>query len=121
MFAYFILLVIYILDVTKARWSRLTYKVMGAYVRNFTALDADEWDRLSISFPLDGPGGIAAVAAFCHPDAVVENKPNIGNFLTAISGAGTSEPGMLAAIHAIADDPATKGFIVHLLEEDKRG
>lgn len=58
----------------QAAWSRETYKRMGTFIRHFTSLDADAWDIQSVTFRLDGPGGIADVARFCHPDAVVESS-----------------------------------------------
>jgi len=41
---------------------------LGRFVRHFTELDADEWDRLSPSFPRHGIEALVAVARFCHPD-----------------------------------------------------
>lgn len=46
-------------------WQPGHYKEMGTFIRHFTTLDADKWDQLSPSFPLDGPGGVEAVKAFC--------------------------------------------------------
>jgi hypothetical protein len=102
-------------------WSYHTYEEMGKFVRHFTTLDADEWDRVSPQFRLDGPGGIADVAAFCHPDAIVENKPNIGNFLVAMGDVASGrmpDPGTAAAAsRALAEDPDTQEFA----EDLKRG
>ena len=97
-------------------WYPRNYEEMGKFIRHFTTLNADEWDRLSPSFPLDGPGGIAAVAAFCHPDAIVRNEPNIGNFLTAITGMDTSPRNVAMATQILVDDPFTQDFVVGLAE-----
>jgi len=51
-------------------WHPKHYEDMGIFIRHFTTLNADEWDRLSLDFPLDGPGGIAAVRAFCRGEIV---------------------------------------------------
>ncbi len=96
-------------------WGRDMYERMGVFVRHFTTLDADKWDRESFGFRLDGPGGIADVAQFCHPDAVVENQPNIGNFLVGVTKAirgerlvGEEEAAFKAAVDG---DPSTQDFM----------
>lgn len=105
-------------------WSRRTYEEMGIFVRHFTVLDADAWDRQSPTFRLDGPGGIADVAAFCHPDAVVENRPNVGNFLVGAGKIMSGEPltvGDLAAMNAaLEEDPDTQGIAKAIIREGFR-
>lgn len=96
-------------------WSRDAYQSMGVFVRNFTTLDADKWDRESARFRLDGPGGIADIARFCHPDAVVENQPNIGNFLVGAAKFIDGQPlvGNEADAFkaAVTEDPAVKEYL----------
>lgn len=58
---------------------------MGKFIRHFTALDADAWDRASKRFRKDGPGGIDDIVAFCHPKAVAQNRPNIGNLIGGVT------------------------------------
>lgn len=96
-------------------WSRRSYEDMGVFVRHFTTLDADKWDRESFRFRLDGPCGIADVARFCHPDAVVENQPNIGNFLVGVnklmSGDTLVGDETAAFKAAVESDPTTQDFM----------
>ena len=54
---------------------------MSRYIRHFTELDADAFDRVWPGFRSDGPGGIDDLAAFCHGKPAVRNEPNIGNLL----------------------------------------
>ncbi len=90
-------------------FSRTTYELMGVFVRHFTSLDADEWDRRSRNFRLDGPGGIDDVANFCHPNPEVVDEPNFGNTLVALGKAFGGEPLTAreheAALIGAADDP----------------
>jgi hypothetical protein len=85
-----------------------SFEEMGKFVRHFTSLNADAWDVQSRHFRLDGPGGIDDVAKFCHPNAQVENRPNVGNLLVgfgkAMSGQKLTE-GEMAAIVDAAKDP----------------
>jgi hypothetical protein len=60
-----------------------TWKEMAKFVRHFTQLDADAFDRAWPRFRADGPGGIDDVARFCHHNAEVRDEPNIGNTLVA--------------------------------------
>lgn len=89
-------------------WSGWTYAEIGKFIRHFTNLDADKWDEQSKHFRLDGPGGIADVAGFCHKDAVVVNEPNVGNLLVgfgkALSGESLTE-GEKDAMAVAASDP----------------
>jgi hypothetical protein len=68
-------------------FSSLKFEEMGKFIRHFTSLNADMWDVQSRRFRLDGPGGIDDVAKFCHPNAQVENRPNVGNLLVAFNEA----------------------------------
>jgi len=97
---------------------RETFAEMGKFVRHFTTLDADAWDEQSQRFRLDGPGGIDDVAWFCHPEAQVENRPNIGNFLVGLGKAIEGQPltaGDQAAMQEAIDvDPDTWEFAENL-------
>lgn len=106
-------------------WFRLeTFAEMGKFVRHFTTLDADAWDEQSQRFRLDGPGGIDDVAAFCHPEAEVEDRPNIGNFLVGFSKAMSGQhltPGEKTAMdRAVNEDPDTSDFMHSLVGDDSR-
>lgn len=104
---------------TKRSWEQI-----GLFVRHFTTLDADEWDRQSRGFPLDGPGGIDAVAAFCHPLAAPENRPNVGNLLSAlgnvIEGLPVTRAEDDAALEAIVFDEQAGEFLTHLAARRNR-
>lgn len=39
---------------------------MGIFIRHFTTLDADAWDRQSQNFRRDGVGGLEDIKAFCR-------------------------------------------------------
>ena len=54
-------------------WRRDIYKVMGIFLRHFTTLDADKWDRESQQFRLDPLGAIIDVAQFCDPESRIAN------------------------------------------------
>lgn len=92
-------------------FKRDTFQEMGKFVRHFTTLDADAWDVQSQLFRLDGPGGIDDVAEFCHLDAVVQNKPNIGSWLTAVTGTDTSEGNLVNAAYALAEDETAQELV----------
>lgn len=96
-------------------FSRRSWEQIGLFIRHFTTLDADEWDRQSRRFPLDGPGGIDAVAAFCHPLAAPENKPNVGNLLVAMENVIQGRPNTRAeegaALDALVFDETTAEFL----------
>jgi hypothetical protein len=97
-----------------------TFKEMGKFVRHFTTLDADAWDAQSQLFRLDGPGGIDDVAEFCHLDAVVQNKPNIGSFLTAVTGDDRSTGNLVNAAYALAEDEAAQELVKGLTTPRKQ-
>ncbi len=61
-----------------------SWKGMAKFIRHFTALDADAFDRAWPRFRNDGPGGIDDLAHFCHPKAITRDEPNIGNVLVAM-------------------------------------
>ncbi|MCX6779429.1 MAG: hypothetical protein NTU97_04340 [Candidatus Magasanikbacteria bacterium] len=93
-------------------FTRKMFAEMGKFVRHFTKLDADAWDEQISQFRLDGPGGIDDVAAFCHPRAQVENRPNVGNILVGmgkvLSGQKLAD-GELAALADALKDPTEAG------------
>jgi hypothetical protein len=93
------------------------FETMGIFVRHFTTLDADRWDRESKHFRLDGPGGIDDVAKFCDPNAVVETGANIGNFLTAITGLDRSATNRELAARALQEDEDTQYFVKGLIQD----
>lgn len=92
-----------------------SFRQMGLFVRYFTTLDADAWDEQSRRFRLDGPGGIDDVARFCHPDAEVEDRPNIGNFINGLTSFGSGRPmterEARAMKRAVDEDPDTQDFV----------
>lgn len=95
----------------RPEFKRAMYEEMGVFVRHFTSLDADAWDAAMLDFRLDGPGGIDDVAAFCHPEAVVQDEPNVGNLLVALGDAIEGRPvhpNQLAAAKRVSGDPIIK-------------
>lgn len=72
-------------------YSNGTWQEMAKFVRHFTTLDADAFDRAWPRFRRDGPGGIDDLAKFCHPNAQVRDEPNIGNVLIGISKAANHQ------------------------------
>jgi hypothetical protein len=101
-----------------------TFAEMGKFVRHFTTLDADRWDKESQRFRLDGPGGIDDVAAFCHPHAQVENRPNIGNLIVglgkALSGQEVTETEKIAMVDAVKDPEEKSKFFGAFGSRSKR-
>ena len=87
---------------------------MAKFVRHFTLLDADAFDRAWPRFRSDGPGGITDLARFCHEKAEVRDEPNIGNVLVALgkglNGQRLTKQEVDAAKHGLGD-PATKDFV----------
>jgi hypothetical protein len=71
------------------------WESMSVFIRHFTELDADAFDKAWPHFRSDGPGGIDDLAAFCHESAEVTNKPNMWNIVhgysKALSGQGCHE------------------------------
>lgn len=92
---------------------------MGKFIRHFTTLDGDAWDRASKKFRIDGPGGIDDIVAFCHPQARAENRPNIGNLLEGVAKIGRifhgsdeafSENELAGVVDALNDRQIAKDF-----------
>lgn len=65
---------------------------MRTFVEHFTTLDINKWEKMVSRAPKDGPGFIKTIAKFCHPKAIVENKPNMGNALVAMGKMLQGEP-----------------------------
>lgn len=61
------------------------YRSMRLFVEHCTTLDVAAWDAMIKRTDGSGPGTIRAIAAFCHPNAVARNEPNIGNVLVGVS------------------------------------
>lgn len=105
----------YYQDGSRAWDDHSIFRRMGVFVRHFTTLDADRWDRESTGFRLDGPGAIADVARFCHPDAVVDNQPNIGNFVVGVAKLAEGRPLIgneaVALAAAVTEDLDTQDLI----------
>lgn len=95
---------------TSGHWTE-----MAKFVRHFTQLDADAFDRAWPSFRRDGPGGIADIAHFCHKGATVRNDPNIGNVLVALGkglgGEHMTQQEVEAAKHGLGDPLVKKVFL----------
>ncbi len=91
----------------RAHFSRAWFEEMGKFIKHFTTLDYEAWQRFIPHIPLDGPGAVIAIAHFCHPNPRIENAPNIGNVLVAAGKAMSGQslhPGELAAaIHGLSD------------------
>lgn len=86
------------------------WRNMSTFIRHFTELDADKFDKDWLRFRKDGPGGIDDLASWCHSDAVVRDEPNIGNLLIGFSKAGSGqrlEPGEVAAMKRSIDNEET--------------
>lgn len=80
---------------------------MSTYIRHFTELDADAFDKAWPRFRRDGPGGIDDLAAWCHPEAEVRNDPNIGSLLVGFGKVLSGEhlePGEVDAMQLAAAD-----------------
>ncbi|QQG42118.1 MAG: hypothetical protein HYV90_02270 [Candidatus Woesebacteria bacterium] len=94
---------------TSGHWTE-----MAKFIRHFTKLDADAFDRAWPSFRRDGPGGIDDFAHFCHKEAVTRDEPNVGNVLVALGkqldGEHVTKQESEAAIRGL-DDPMTRNFL----------
>jgi hypothetical protein len=91
---------------------------MSMFIRHFTELDADEFDKAWPRFRKDGPGGIDDLAAWCHPDAVARNDPNIGNMLVGLSkvaGGQRLTSGEVAAMKLAAEDRGIMNDVTRLI------
>lgn len=91
-----------------------SFSEMGKFIRHFTTLDADLWDKQSLRFRLDGPGGIDDVANFCHEGAQGENHPNFGNMIAGVASIMEGKKLSNAEVTAVADamrDPRESGIL----------
>ncbi|MBU1970306.1 hypothetical protein KJ605_00805, partial [Patescibacteria group bacterium] len=88
---------------------------MARFIRHFTQLDADAFDRAWPRFPSDGPGGIDALARWCHESPVVTNEPNVGNLLVALGkafeGRRLTDGEVKAAMLGLEDPSARELFM----------
>lgn len=87
------------------------WKEMAKFVRHFTVLDGDRFDAAWPKFRNSGPGGIDDLAHFCHGNPIVENRPNIGNVLTAVGkmmeGQSLTDDEMREAVRGASTDEGT--------------
>lgn len=87
---------------------------MRAFVEHFTTLDLKSWDSMIARADKSGPGMIRAIARFCHNDAEVENRPNIGNVIVGFSkimnGQRLTSEENDAMIDGLKDDKTAKTF-----------
>ena len=67
------------------------YEEMGKFIRHFTTLDADAWDKESQFFRHDYHGCIDDLAKFCHPHAEVRDRPNLGNIIAGFAKAASGQ------------------------------
>ncbi|MFA5185056.1 MAG: hypothetical protein WC551_01060 [Patescibacteria group bacterium] len=92
---------------------------MRLFVKHFTRLDLGEWDKMIGRADRSGPGMIRAIAKLCHPQAEIEDKPNIGNLLVGVSkmmsGKRLTE-GEATAMRSAAADPTTREQFDSILE-----
>lgn len=96
---------------------------MSTFIRHFTELDADVFDLVWPIFRKDGPGGIDDLAAWCHPESIVRDEPNIGSLLVGYSKALSGEclaPGEVAAMERAANDPNTFDTFVSAMTGGRR-
>lgn len=95
---------------TKGHWEN-----MSRFIRHFTELDADAFDRVWPDFRSSGPGGIDDLAAFCHGKALVRDEPNIGNLLygfgKAMSGEALTYGDLDAMTRAAGDRSIATTFV----------
>lgn len=99
----------YYQDGRKALYEQ-SWRNMSTFIRHFTELDADKFDKAWPRFRTDGPGGIDDLARWCHPEAVVRDEPNIGNLLLGFAKIGSDQhltPGEVAAMSRAAGDEKT--------------
>lgn len=98
----------------RAWFSRESYRQMGLFIEHFTRLDAALWDARSARFPLDGPGGIDAVAQFCSLNPEVVDAPNIGNLIEGAyklrRGVGMTPRELQAFVAAMEDGDTAELF-----------
>lgn len=87
---------------------------MRKFVEHCTDLDLEKWDETIKDADKSGPGMIKAIAKFCHPQAEVENLPNLGNLLIGFNkmcnGQATTEGEDVAMQDALQDSEICKSF-----------
>ncbi|MDQ7815117.1 MAG: hypothetical protein RDU25_04920 [Patescibacteria group bacterium] len=87
---------------------------MRLFVEHLTSLDLKRWNEMVKRAPKGGPEMIRAIAAFCHPQAVVTDRPNEGNILVAfgkaLSGQKPTKRDLEAAADAWKDEAAGGAF-----------
>lgn len=80
---------------------------MRRFVEHCTTLNLRAWDQMIAHAPHDMPGLIRAIARFCHPHAIVEDRPNIGNVLATmgkmLDGDRPTRGEVAASARALAD------------------
>jgi hypothetical protein len=84
---------------------------MRRFVEHCTTLNLHAWDAMIERAPHDMPGLIRAIARFCHPHAVVEDRPNIGNALGALATVLRGEQptrGQIAAARRAMSNPGER-------------
>lgn len=93
-------------------------KSMALFVDHFTVLDIAHWKRMITRAPMDGPGLIRAVAAFCHDRPVISDEPNaLSGLLTlqkVVSG-GTVSEAEVAALERAIEDRGTQQVLIDVV------
>ena len=88
---------------------------MRLFVENFTTLNLKKWDKMISEADLSGPGMIRAIARFCHPRAVVQNNPNVGNLIVGLGkvleGEGLTNGDLTAMADAARDPKESQIFL----------
>ncbi len=96
---------------------------MRLFVEHFTQLKLDEWDEMVRRASRSGPGMIRAIAMLCHPQAEIEDRPNIGNLLVGLSKIMTGKRltgGEVTTMRSAAADPVTREQFDSILESRPR-
>lgn len=87
---------------------------MRLFVEHFTTLDLEGWDQMITRASLSGPGMIQAVAAFCHDEALVTDKPNIFAVVNLLGKASSRQQVSAeeeAAAKAAIADPGERAIL----------
>jgi hypothetical protein len=87
---------------------------MAKFVRHFTDLDANAFDRAWPRFRRDGPTGIEDLAHFCHEAPIIEDRPNMWNTINAAYKIARREPLTPREVEAAGKgehDPAADTFM----------
>jgi len=111
------------IGMTAERWyykNGLTYfdarkmEEMGKFIRHFTSLNADKWDKQSPKFRLDGSASINDIINFCNPRSP-EKRAGADNLLSgfskAVSGKELTGDEATAMIDAMANPNEREAFI----------